>query len=276
MIGIYSITNKINNKIYIGQSINIESRWSHHRNELNNNKHRNCYLQNSWNKYGESNFEFNIVYKTNSEDLKNLNEKELYYINKYESMYNKNGYNIKGGGDVNEFSYDTKSKLRNSRKANGQAFLTDEQVRQIKLMLWCLMDKKEISKIFNVNIPVIKNIANGICYTYVLENLNCEINNMKSRLISERNEFILKKYNDGEKIIDIHKKYGYTVSVIEHCIYENIGSKKESDKLKRQEIYDKVMKLYNDGIIPYKISKILNIGNSTVRRYIKGEVNPYL
>lgn len=30
MIGIYKITNKINNKVYIGQSIHIERRWTEH------------------------------------------------------------------------------------------------------------------------------------------------------------------------------------------------------------------------------------------------------
>ena len=30
MIGIYKITNKINQKVYIGQSNNIEARWKDH------------------------------------------------------------------------------------------------------------------------------------------------------------------------------------------------------------------------------------------------------
>ena len=52
-IGIYCIENTINNKKYIGQSVEIENRWSKHRSELNKNKHDNDYLQKSWNKYGE-------------------------------------------------------------------------------------------------------------------------------------------------------------------------------------------------------------------------------
>ena len=34
--GIYKITNKINQKIYIGKSIRIERRWSEHKAEINN------------------------------------------------------------------------------------------------------------------------------------------------------------------------------------------------------------------------------------------------
>ena len=56
--GIYCIKNLENGKIYIGKSVNIKNRWISHRNTLKNNKHDNSYLQNSWNKYGESSFVF--------------------------------------------------------------------------------------------------------------------------------------------------------------------------------------------------------------------------
>lgn len=60
--GVYEIKNKINGKRYIGStSINFNKRLVHHLNELRRNNHKNVYLQNSWNKYGEDNFEFNIL-----------------------------------------------------------------------------------------------------------------------------------------------------------------------------------------------------------------------
>ena len=83
------IKNNINNKSYIGQSINIENRWTHHKSELNNNRHINDYLQNAWNKYGEDNFSFIVIEECKESEL---NEKEIYYINKYNSM--NNGYNL--------------------------------------------------------------------------------------------------------------------------------------------------------------------------------------
>ena len=60
MIGIYKIENKVNGKIYVGQSIDIDTRWYNHRNELNGNRHYNEHLQNAWNKYGEDNFSIQI------------------------------------------------------------------------------------------------------------------------------------------------------------------------------------------------------------------------
>ena len=58
--GIYKITNNINNKFYIGSSKNITKRFKEHKWRLKNNKHPNNKLQNSWNKYGEENFKFEV------------------------------------------------------------------------------------------------------------------------------------------------------------------------------------------------------------------------
>ena len=60
-IGIYRIRNVVNNKSYYGSSKNINKRWGRHRLDLNNNRHHNSILQRAWNKYGESNFMFEVV-----------------------------------------------------------------------------------------------------------------------------------------------------------------------------------------------------------------------
>jgi hypothetical protein len=54
--GIYQITNKINNKIYIGQSIDIERRWNQHMYGKGS-----VVLMNAITKYGLDNFEFKIL-----------------------------------------------------------------------------------------------------------------------------------------------------------------------------------------------------------------------
>jgi group I intron endonuclease len=58
---IYIIQNTNNNKIYVGQTINVKNRWYSHKYELKKNNHRDSYLQNSWNKYSENAFEFYIL-----------------------------------------------------------------------------------------------------------------------------------------------------------------------------------------------------------------------
>lgn len=91
IIGIYSITNLYNNKIYIGQSNDIKRRWRNHKNDLNKNKHQNMYLQNSWNKHGENAFDFKIIELC---ELSLLDSKEMYYINKLKTFNKKYGYNL--------------------------------------------------------------------------------------------------------------------------------------------------------------------------------------
>lgn len=94
IIGIYSITNKINNKKYIGYSIDIKRRWATHKRDLKNNKHENDHLQKAYNKYGENAFKYQIIEECTQEELKN---KEKYWITFYNSK--NNGYNMSEGGD---------------------------------------------------------------------------------------------------------------------------------------------------------------------------------
>lgn len=61
MVGIYRIKNLINNKCYYGSSKEVEKRWSRHKSELNKNRHHNIHLQRAWDKYGKTNFLFEIV-----------------------------------------------------------------------------------------------------------------------------------------------------------------------------------------------------------------------
>ena len=75
--GIYMIQNKVNNKIYIGQAVDIKKRWKEHRKELKGGYHKNKHLQNAWDKYEQKNFEFSILLEC-EENQRNTCEE--YYI----------------------------------------------------------------------------------------------------------------------------------------------------------------------------------------------------
>lgn len=86
-IGIYKIENLINNKIYIGQSIHIEKRWSEHC--QNSSK---SLIGQAIKKYGKENFSFQILEEVL--DISELNNLETKYIKQFNSLI-PNGYNIK-------------------------------------------------------------------------------------------------------------------------------------------------------------------------------------
>lgn len=114
-IGIYMIKNLKNNKVYIGQSTNIYSRWNKHRYELRKNNHKNSYLQNSWNKYGEDNFEFSILEVHESIDKLFLSERENVWIEVFDSTNEKWGYNLYYANIKGECKHTNRSKQRLSQ-----------------------------------------------------------------------------------------------------------------------------------------------------------------
>ena len=93
-IGIYCIRNLINNKVYIGQSQNIEIRWTEERNTWNINHYAHP-LNNSFKKHGLHNFEF-IIIEECSLDI--IDELEIQWISFFDSCNLDKGYNLALGG----------------------------------------------------------------------------------------------------------------------------------------------------------------------------------
>ena len=58
---IYAITNKNNDKKYIGSSVRPDKRFSEHKHHLRKGKHHSFVLQAAWNKYGEDAFKFKVI-----------------------------------------------------------------------------------------------------------------------------------------------------------------------------------------------------------------------
>lgn len=94
--GIYSVTNTINHKRYIGQSRDINRRWFDLKKLLRHNKHYNLEFQKEWNEYGESNYIFEILRLVTTQDERDYYEQ--YYIAYYHTTDSDSGYNIAGGG----------------------------------------------------------------------------------------------------------------------------------------------------------------------------------
>lgn len=102
---IYKICNKINNKLYIGQTTRpFKDRINDYKRGYGNN-----HINNSIKKYGFECFEFSIIETCSTIDK--LNEREIFWINYYNSRDRINGYNIELGGMNSLASNETKKKM---------------------------------------------------------------------------------------------------------------------------------------------------------------------
>ena len=106
---IYMIRNKLNNKMYVGQTIfDAEKRYKQHI-DMALHKKDNKELYNSMRKHGVENFEL-IILETGV-SVEQLDEREVYYIEKFDT-YN-NGYNYtKGGGGIRGYHHSEETRRK--------------------------------------------------------------------------------------------------------------------------------------------------------------------
>ena len=205
MRGIYKITNKINNKVYIGESLNILRRWDEHIDDLNRNKHHSYKLQKDWNEYGQDNFEFNIV-SVLDESISNFIDQyilliyEYKYINKYDSL--NNGYNIEN--TLNEIFLENKKVTKDS---NVDIALIKKYGKKIESNI--IVDKGGI--IF-INCYSIKQLKEKI-----------GINNKKLKQYMINNNILIKIKNK----YTINSEYNNYFLLFENDSFSNIGITKE-------------------------------------------------
>lgn len=112
--GIYKIINVVTNKVYIGSAINLYKRKNQHFRQLRRGKHPNKLIQNSFNKYGEINFVFDIVEWV--EDTNMLIVKEQYYLDLFKPEMNI----LKKAGSMLGYkhSIESKNKMKESQLKN--------------------------------------------------------------------------------------------------------------------------------------------------------------
>ena len=257
---IYKITNKVNGKVYIGQTINYEERVRHHKQTAfrPNSKDRSRPLYNAIIKYGIDNFIFEIIDTANSID--ELNEKEVYYIQTYDSCVDNNkGYNLDKGGKNGRKSEETKRKIGNAQIGNlnhaygkrGGDCHNAKRVKNITTgkiypsMLDCAIEEygdkkflKQISRVCDVN-------SNRQTYKGSIYRLIDESDNIIEKNTEQVNEAFSKvKVIDiisgtvFESISEAAKFFEISSGMVRDRVYNRI----KNDRFKNEFI----LKIYND------------------------------
>lgn len=135
---IYKITNKVNNKIYIGQTVKtVEKRFQQHKNNSNKTYFSQIVLYRAFNKYGIENFICEEIEEVPNELL---DEREKYWINYYDSYFN--GYNSTLGGRATPlYNWDVDDII--------EKYLVLKSARKVAEAIGC--DHSSIDKILNAN-----------------------------------------------------------------------------------------------------------------------------
>lgn len=227
---IYKIENKINGKIYIGQTTLQNGFDQRYKNNIKKYTH-NVHLKNSIEKYGINNFEIikelDIAYSKQE-----LNEKEKFYISLYKSTNKDFGYNKMSGGDNSKMSEETKNKMSKNKTSENNPMAK-------KVVCLNTMEEfntfREAAEKYNLSKSAISGCCNG-----------------KTNTAGKLN---------GERLIWMKKEKVETLTT------EEIKNIINEEQTKRKEMYSgknnskaKKVKCINDG-------KIFNTGKECAEYY---------
>lgn len=230
MIGIYKIENLMNKRAYIGQSKNILKRFANHKIIAFNEKDHsyNYPLYKAIRKYGLENFSFEIIEECL---VKELNEKERFWISFYNSFFE--GYNQGIGGEQSRFSLN---------KENIIGIVNDLEKTD--------MFHKDIAIKWNTSIEMVQGINTGRYWKYDRKypiqrkkehrcnNCGIKINKTKSnlcsdcyalttRIVERPSKEQLKQEIRNTPFLHLGKKYGVSGNaVVKWCKSYNLPHRK--------------------------------------------------
>jgi group I intron endonuclease len=124
--GVYAIRNVETGECYVGSSVDVPSRWRHHRKTLRRNCSKHPPLQLAWDKYREDGFEFLVLEEI--ADISKLIEREQFWIEKLDAL--RRGYNsAPSAGPVTGIIRSAKTRARMSKPKSDEH---REKMRQPK------------------------------------------------------------------------------------------------------------------------------------------------
>lgn len=238
---IYKITNLVNNKIYIGQTIDPDTRWKQHRLAAKNNPNSQV-ISRAINKHNIKNFKFEVISSVFDDGCDDV---EVDIISQYNATDKSIGYNVALGGKKHILSEETKKKMSKSSMGkpgtnNGKKFSNEHRRR---------MSNAAIGRVAKSTRRFSDEEENNICEMYktgrsghsIAKELGCA----KTTIM-----FVLERNN-----VQLHD-YGRTFSTV----------KKKFSPDEELDIY----RLYNEGGVSLNfISDKFNASIHTISKIVK-------
>jgi len=202
--GVYKIQNLVNNKCYIGSTTGVlKYRCITHRCHLRHNRHSNQHLQNSWNKYGEDNFEFSVLEMC---DIDRCVNREQYYIDTLNPEYNINKFANSTFGY--KHTKEAKEKISNAFSGENHPAYSGKYVFYHPTYGYIIEDQKTLCNKFNL----IYTSVNKMCRNELNKHKNwifLEKFNKKFKHLNNINEIYKTKINSNRPLFAFyHKQHG--------------------------------------------------------------------
>lgn len=257
---IYIIKNKINKKVYIGQSVNSAMRWSTHKSQAKNSP-KKITIDKAMYELGIENFWYEVI-----ETTENYNEREIYWINYYNSII-PNGYNLLLGGDGAQIGINS-----------ANALIRDKNILNTLMNELSFTDIKmsDLANKYGVSKKVISSINRG--NSYYDENRTYPLRKRDSDNLNKLNyhEIIRDLSETNLSLRELSKKYKTNTYIIKQINLGEIFFNKElTYPLRKNNDNDKIEKvktlLSTTTLSMREIGKLCNISSSMVVYINKGK-----
>jgi hypothetical protein len=225
-----------NGKVYIGKSKDFDSRKIKH---SYSTRYYNTKLTNAINKYGFDSIKWEIIFET--EDIDIINQKEIEFILKYDSI--KNGYNTSMGGDGGDTISNNPRRLDiikqqlTSKGYDSENYYVDISGIISKSILDDYLNNKisirEISKKYNIS-------RQRLSRFFKSNNINIDKDMVKLtnsiKLEDDKINSVISKYENGKTIKEISEEEGLTIMITSRILHD--ASVRTSTRFKDGKRYD--------------------------------------
>lgn len=236
---IYKITNRVNNKLYVGQTrFTIEHRWKQHIYESKRDLSKPLYR--AFMKYGIDNF---YIEPIESVEYSKLNEREIFWIAELDT-FNK-GYNATRGGQGEII------------------FHQDSMLSEIRDLYLCGFSSIKIGEIYNCSDKTIINLLKGMGVK-----IRTKLNN-KFKLNAYETKEIIDLYKSGMNLTQLSKKYHVSKDTVKLYLKKHdVDVKDRYNLMTDTSIHDKLISDFLSGYRFTDLEKKYHSDSRTIKKIL--------